>query len=256
MSIRTKTKKAVKLLENGNLGEFSKKFDTFFTNKLNMFSVSSAIREVGFMKEQYKKSGSVEELVDSLLRIKVLKPTQIRSEIIALLEIVKKNSSQNILEIGTANGGTIFSFARMGGDDAVLATVDLPNRAFGYGYPSWRARIYRSFPAKGQKINLVRGDSHSNETFEEVERVFGSSNVDFLFIDGDHSYEGVKKDFEMYGQLVKKGGVVAFHDIVDGDEEFVGGVPRFWSEIKNNYRHDELVHDWNQGGLGIGVLYI
>lgn len=37
--------------------------------------------------------------------------------------------------------------------------------------------------------------------------------MDFLFIDGDHAYEGVKADFEMYSPLVRKGGLVALHDI-------------------------------------------
>ena len=37
--------------------------------------------------------------------------------------------------------------------------------------------------------------------------------VDFLFIDGDHSLEGVKLDDEQYGQLVRSGGIIAFHDV-------------------------------------------
>jgi len=41
-----------------------------------------------------------------------------------------------------------------------------------------------------------------------VKKILAGRQVDFLFIDGDHSYEGVKKDFEMYSSLVRKGGVV------------------------------------------------
>jgi hypothetical protein len=48
-----------------------------------------------------------------------------------------------------------------------------------------------------------------------------------LFIDGDHTYEGVRRDFEMYSPLVRKGGIIAFHDIYPGPEESVGGVPKF-----------------------------
>jgi hypothetical protein len=36
--------------------------------------------------------------------------------------------------------------------------------------------------------------------------------IDFLFIDADHSYEGVKLDFELYSKLVKKTGIIALHD--------------------------------------------
>jgi len=36
--------------------------------------------------------------------------------------------------------------------------------------------------------------------------------IDFLHIDADHSYEGVKKDFELYSKIVKKGGIISIHD--------------------------------------------
>lgn len=44
---------------------------------------------------------------------------------------------------------------------------------------------------------------------------FGLESVDMLFIDADHSYNGVKKDFESWFDKVKKGGYFAFHDCVD-----------------------------------------
>jgi len=79
--------------------------------------------------------------------------------------------------------------------------------------------------------------------------------LDFLFIDGDHSYEGVKKDFEMYSPLVKKEGIIAFHDIApNGISELTGGVPRFWKEIEKKNCHQEIINNQNQEGFGIGVL--
>jgi predicted O-methyltransferase YrrM len=64
-------------------------------------------------------------------------------------------------------------------------------------------------------------------------------NVDFLFIDGDHRYEGVKRDFEMYSPLVRRERIIAFHDIVPEPPENVGGVPDFWNEIKHGFSHVE-----------------
>jgi hypothetical protein len=78
----------------------------------------------------------------------------------------------------------------------------------------------------------------------------------FLFIDGDHTYEGVKKDFEMYSPLIRKGGFIAFHDIVPGPPGNVGGVPEFWKEIKHHFNFIEIVKDWRQEEYGIGILYI
>jgi len=70
-----------------------------------------------------------------------------------------------------------------------------------------------------------------------------------LFIDWDHSYEGVKKDFEMYLPLVKEGGIVAFHDILSEEE-----VNRFWNEIKNMHESQEIINNVKKEPLGIGVL--
>jgi predicted O-methyltransferase YrrM len=65
-----------------------------------------------------------------------------------------------------------------------------------------------------QKIVAIQGDSHSIDTLNKIKRILNGKKLDFLFIDGDHSYKGVKKDFEMYSPLVRKGGIIAFHDII------------------------------------------
>ena len=90
------------------------------------------------------------------------------------------------------------------------------------------------------------------EKFIQIDK---TAEGNFLFIDGDHTYEGVKKDFEMYRPLVKKGGLITFHDIVSGPAENVGGVPRFWKEVLKNFNHKEFVKAWDQNGYGIGVIY-
>jgi predicted O-methyltransferase YrrM len=58
-----------------------------------------------------------------------------------------------------------------------------------------------------------------------IKNILDDRKVDFLFIDGDHTYEGVTRDFEMYSPLVKRGGIIAIHDIVPASPENVGGVP-------------------------------
>jgi predicted O-methyltransferase YrrM len=91
---------------------------------------------------------------------------------------------------------------------------------------------------------------------KSVQKILKENSLDFLFIDGDHSYEGVAKDFELYAPLVKKNGLIAFHDIVHGSPENVGGVPIFWKQLKEKHKYKEIVKDWNQGGYGIGVIYV
>lgn len=181
---------------------------------------------------------------------------QIKEEIIVLMEILKEQKPKYVLEIGTAGGGSLFMLSQVIEDDAVLISIDLPNGKFGGGYPKNRITLYNSFARKGQKLELIREDSQSLESFNKIKMILKDNYLDFLFIDGDHSYEGVKKDFELYVPLVKKNGIIALHDIVQGLPENVGGVPKFWNQLKAKYKHAEIVKDWKQGGYGIGVVYI
>lgn len=89
-----------------------------------------------------------------------------------------------------------------------------------------------------------------------MKSILKDRQIDFLFIDGDHTYEGVKKDFHMYSPLVRKGGIVALHDICSGPPEMAGAANKFWNEVKRGYIHKEIVNRSDQEGYGIGVLYI
>ena len=183
-------------------------------------------------------------------------PLQIRSEIQRLVEIVEALNPEGIVEIGTAKGGTLFMFTRVSSPSACIISVDLPEWTGAGGYPDWVSPLYSSFGRKGQALHLVRGDSHDARTFVKVMDLLEGRAVDLLLIDGDHSYEGVKKDFEMYGSLVKQGGMIAFHDVCPGPERSVGGAPVFWNELAGRYKNLMIVGDQDQQGYGIGVLFV
>jgi cephalosporin hydroxylase len=186
-------------------------------------------------------------------------PMQSRQEIRALLELVAAERPRVVLEIGTARGGTLFLWTRVTAPDALLVSVDLPDGDFGGGYPEWRAPLYRAFARDEQRIELLRADSHAEATRDLVREQLGGRDVDFLFIDGDHTYDGVARDFDLYAPLVRPGGLVALHDIVpQGDSEalLVGEVPQFWAELRERHDVKELVEDWQQGCFGIGVVQL
>jgi predicted O-methyltransferase YrrM len=181
---------------------------------------------------------------------------QVRSELGRLLGTVASEQPRTVLEIGTALGGTLFGFAQVAAPDAVLVTVDLPEGRFGGGYYPARSFLYRRFARAGQSIHLVLGDSHNAQTLARVQELLAGRPVDVLFVDGDHSYEGVHADFELYGPLVRPGGLIAFHDIVPGDENLVGGVPGFWGEVKRSHETAEYVESWDQEAYGIGLVRV
>ncbi len=82
----------------------------------------------------------------------------------------------------------------------------------------------------------------------------GVNSLDYLYLDGDHTHEGVKKDFEMYTPLVKDNGIIALHDIVPDLIHSDIDVNKFWNNVKEKYSFKELVENWNQSGQGIGLL--
>jgi predicted O-methyltransferase YrrM len=196
----------------------------------------------------------------------VFEPWQERSEIRGFLNLIAEIRPRTILEVGTSYGGSLFLFARVATPDALIVSIDLPDGEFGGGYPAWRSVLYRSFAAAGQRIRLLRADSHEPQTLEAARAALGGRQVDMLFIDGDHTYEGVKQDFEMYRSLLRSGGVVAFHDIVPpspngptprSDNDLQGGeVSQFWDELRSTHEVFEFVEDWHSGRFGIGAIEV
>lgn len=184
----------------------------------------------------------------------LIRPIQIKSEIIRLIKIIKKKKLKTVIEIGTAQGGTLFLISKVLPEDSLIISIDLPGGRFGYGYPKIKIRLFKSFLRSKQKMHLIRADSHKLNTLNKVKEILNNRTVDFLFIDGDHTYEGVKKDFEMYSPLVNNVGIIGFHDIVISKKGSNVGVNEFWIEIKKNYEYEEIVEDWNQLRCGIGIL--
>jgi predicted O-methyltransferase YrrM len=189
---------------------------------------------------------------------------QVRAEILGLLEAVAAERPRRLLEIGTAGGGTLFMLAMAADRDATIVSVDLPHGEFGGGYPLWRAPVYRRFGLPGQRIELIRADSHGEAALARVEELLGGEQLDFLFVDGDHTYDGVRRDFELYSGLVRPGGLIAFHDIAPGRAAgeaaraagLLGGdVPRFWQELCERYPTTELTGS-EIGFFGIGVVHV
>jgi cephalosporin hydroxylase len=238
--VRYEIREGLKILREEGLKAFVHRVLSYIMSRTLIGYIFSPYIIVKF-RNAVSSISSISEAIDFAFSFQVfwvsIKPAQIRYEIAKLLEIVVNFRPRVVLEIGTAAGGTLFLFTRAADPNAKIISIDLPGGPFGGGYPRWKMPLYKSFLQRSQEIYLIRRDSHDPRTLEEVKRILDRERVDFLFIDGDHTYEGVKRDFEMYSPLVREGGIVAFHDIVPGPPENVGGVPEFWNQIKTRYRH-------------------
>ena len=173
---------------------------------------------------------------------------QVESEISELFDMVRSTRPNIICELGTDMGGTLYLWSKVIQPDGLIISIDLPR--------TYRKSLNRFFELaflekeNKSRICFLREDSQSHECREKVRRILNGKQIDFLFIDADHSYEGVRRDFLFYSPFVRESGVIAFHDILDDC-----GVDRFWSEIKSDYVSREIVENYGQGFCGIGLLY-
>jgi len=245
-------KEAFEIIRKEGIKIFLKKASSYTKNPFLFYYTSVKVRNIN------KKSLNLNDLVKFCFYNcgGLIKPLQIQEEILELLRILDKIKPKIIVEIGTAGGGTLFLFSHIASEDATIISIDLPRGKFGGGYSKWKIPLYKSFRLPKQQLYLIRADSHSQETLKKVNDILNGKKIDFLFIDGDHTYEGVKRDFEIYIHLVKESGIIVFHDIVVHPPEIGCEVNKFWKELKDNYTNKEIVKDWKQGECGIGMLKV
>lgn len=171
-----------------------------------------------------------------------------------LWEFVAARKPKNVLEIGSLFGGTLWYWSHLP-ELQVLVSADLipPNRPDIYDsvvaarnqWPSWYEHV---------DFHAVEGDTHTSDVFRAVKDTLPKDILfDFIFVDGDHTYEGVAQDFDMYTHLLRDGGVVAFHDTIQNGNRFEPGVFKFVAELKWQYPWAEFFH-WD--GVGICAFVI
>ncbi|GEM_PF-1373305 len=219
--------------------------------KLRM-TVSAA----GVLMGLLPQSTTPEAAVDVALNCPALTTAQVRSELLQLARLIAEYRPRRLLEVGTCNGGSLLVFARLADPEATIVSIDLPGGRFGDEGQMLRPWVIPRLKQPRQKLHFLRMDSHQDAARESVAKILGGEKLDILFIDGDHTYEGVKQDFAMYSPLVRKGGLVAFHDILDHPAHPQAQVGKFWSEIKPSYSHREFIANPAQGWAGIGVLFV
>lgn len=207
-----------------------------------------------------ENTGSVydpDDLIMSIKRNRNFYSMQKDTEVKFLMSLVHGHKAKVICEIGSSDGGTLFLLSRAAQPDCRLISIDI-------SYYLSRMFSHRKFAQSKQKIICIKGDSKSHETIRKVQSALHGHQIDVLFIDGDHSLEGVMNDFVRYSPLVKKGGMIFFHDIQPDfsmkygkkTKNYSGGVPIFWSFLKQaGFQTDESIEDPDQDGFGMGVLY-
>ena len=176
-------------------------------------------------------------------------------ELLALYRLVSELEPSNVLEIGTARGGTLYLWAQAAKTDARIASVDLPGGPFGGGYRSCRIPFYHMFGRDQQQIELIRSDSHASETVDRVKEFFSGESIDFLFVDADHSLRGICGNLERYAPMVAEGGLIALHDVLKNPRHPDIEIWRLWDRLRGLPGVSTLDQSLNvERVLGIGLI--
>lgn len=167
-------------------------------------------------------------------------PEELADYIIALKNREKEvGPFKKFLEIGFASGLTNTILTKFFNFEENVSIDDFsgPN----YGVNFWANLRFKN-------LTLVCGDSKSDRAITVAQ---DRGPFDLMFIDGDHSYEGVSKDIHNYLPMLSETGVITLHDIVTEGT----GVPKAWQELKktDQWVTREFVCDLYQRPFGIGM---
>ena len=161
--------------------------------------------------------------------------------------IIETLKPKMVVELGVHNGVSYFSFCQ--------AIKRLNIDAACYGIDTWKGDEHAGFyeaEVFGKVINhntkeYSRFSTLIRSTFDEGKDYFIDGSIDLLHIDGLHTYEAVKHDFENWLPKLSTDALVVFHDINVRERNF--GVFKLWEELKQQYRNFQF-----DFGHGLGIL--
>lgn len=186
------------------------------------------------------------------------------SELSSLLREISRRRPKVVVEIGSARGGTFWALSQVTHDHGHMVTIDIPGGSVidryaksgedRYGYRD--RNVFKQYVKPTQQLSVIDMDSHQQSTLVTLTHALKGRKIDVLFIDGDHTYQGVRQDYEMYSPLVREGGLIAFHDVIVQNDPRAQ-VHKLWGDLK---RKATWTREWvgsdnwglgNWGGIGV-----
>jgi predicted O-methyltransferase YrrM len=151
-----------------------------------------------------------------------------------LAALVKMSKYKTVLEIGVFEGETT---------QHLIKALPKGGQYVGIDINDYRTPATKLYMAEGGKsIDFILGNS-----LEELEKL-PKNHFDLIFVDGDHSFEHVIKEFKLVEKLVARGGVIAYHDTIhlEGPKKIV--------EYAAHYKYNTVTLNTTEG-RGLSILH-
>lgn len=200
------------------------------------------------MQDEFKKN--VEGLIDAHIFARPERVTDVpswQSHIPFAFFLIAALKPAVLVELGTHKADSYSAFCQ------VVKSQNLPTKCF--AVDTWQGDDHAGNYDETIYEDVFRyNDEHFSAfstliraRFEDAVTGFADGSIDLLHIDGLHTYEAVRRDFETWRPKLSAGAIVLFHDTQVREGDF--GVWKYWAELKAAYRTQEFRH-----GHGLGVL--
>jgi len=138
-------------------------------------------------------------------------------EIVTISQLVRMLAPKTLFEFGTFDGRTTLHLAINAPDDALIYTIDKEFGVFKFGGDAEYfgeisiGECFINTPAE-KKIQILTGDTKRLDVskFKEL--------IEFIFVDADHSYNGVLNDSGKAFEMIRPGGLIVWHDYLMIDD--------------------------------------
>lgn len=182
---------------------------------------------------------------------------QTDSEFIEFCNLINEVKPKVFVEIGTRHGGSLWMISQFLPDESIIVSIDLPGMGWGTttSGPN-REKVTQDLINNNKRVFLITDNSQLESTVKKLKSIIKKDTIDLLFIDGDHTWNGVSKDWELYSPLVSDGGIIAFHDIFRpvNKKHLKIQVYLLWEVLKTIFNHKQWISNEPRAS-GIGILY-
>lgn len=174
-------------------------------------------------------------------------------EFAEFIEFAKSEHVESYLEIGARHGGSFLNMVERLPKFGKYVALDYPGGKWGKTTSQTMLdAVIGILRQRGyEDVGAHYGDSHDKDTIHTMSR---HAPFDLIFIDADHSYDAVLKDFYNYCDMAP---LVALHDINGKGQSSKKGEPvevwKLWEELKSKYKYREIINF--EAGFGIGIIW-